>query len=51
MGFQDYWTRARSTYNERYSNSYRSFMLRWRQTQLFQTVDSLSTYKTIFENL
>lgn len=51
MGFEDGWRWMRSTYKERQSNNYRSYMLRWQSTKVWKNIDAMFAYKTVYEAL
>ena len=51
MGFEDSWQWMRSQYRERTSNNFRGYMLRWRNTKVWKNIDTMFTYKNIYENL
>ena len=51
MGFEDAWRWSRNQYREKYQNSYRSFMLRFKSNKVWRNIDSMFAYKTIYENL
>lgn len=51
MGFEDGWRWLRNHVKESQSNYYRNNMLRFQNSKVWKNVDTLFTYKTIYENL
>ena len=44
-------TSVRTTINEKYSNQYRSFSLKWKSTKLNKNIDAMLAYREIHEAL
>jgi hypothetical protein len=51
MGFETSFHWARNQYKERYSNTYRGFMIRWQSSKVWKNIDAMFSYKTVYENL
>ena len=51
MAVGDYFTSIRTSFNERFSNHYRSAWLKWKTTRWYQNLDALMAYREMYETL
>ena len=51
MAFEDYFKSIRSSYNERFANSNRNLLIKWRATRTYQNFDALYSYREMYEQL
>lgn len=51
MAFGDYFKSIRTTFNENFSNHYRSVWLKWKTTRWYKNFDALMAYREMYETL